>query len=78
VMNHRLFTSREISRPNGLLWAVSKFVVDFAALFSSIDDQRDSLSISGYGISMTTLEEVFLKLGEGCWYRFLCVEVEGI
>ena len=36
----------------------------FAALFSEMDSQKEGLGISGYGISITTLEEVFLKVAE--------------
>lgn len=37
-------------------------VQNFAKLFLKIDQSRASLGISNYGIAMTTLEEVFLKL----------------
>ena len=34
----------------------------FPALFKSIDRKKRSLGIGGYGISMTTLEEVFMRI----------------
>ncbi|XP_078610116.1 cholesterol transporter ABCA5-like isoform X1 [Branchiostoma floridae x Branchiostoma japonicum] len=39
-------------------------VENFADLFSMLDSNSDSLGVQNYGISMTTLEEVFLKLRE--------------
>ena len=33
----------------------------FPALFKTLDDQQDELAISGYGATITTLEEVFLR-----------------
>lgn len=38
----------------------------FPDLFSAIesDIEKNHLGISSYGVSMTTLEEIFLKLGE--------------
>ena len=33
------------------------------ALFGMLDDKASDLGIKSYGVSMTTLEEVFLKLG---------------
>ena len=37
----------------------------FKDFFIEIDENRDSLQIKSYGISATTLEEVFLKVGDG-------------
>jgi hypothetical protein len=34
----------------------------FAQLFQELEQQKEALDISGYGVSMTTLEEVFLSL----------------
>eukprot|EP00736_Rhodelphis_marinus_P014162 Rmarinus@m.10137 len=42
-----------------------KAVPQFPALFQKIDSQLLSLFISEYGISMTTLEEVFLRITRG-------------
>lgn len=39
-------------------------VKKFPGLFNEIDSKKDSLGITTYGISITTLEEVFLKVGE--------------
>ncbi|CAH1274359.1 ABCA5 [Branchiostoma lanceolatum] len=39
-------------------------VENFADLFSTLDNNSGTLGIQNYGISMTTLEEVFLKLRE--------------
>ena len=36
----------------------------FAAMFKQLDVVKDDIGISTYGISVTTLEEVFLKIGE--------------
>ena len=35
----------------------------FSKLFDILDDNKNSLKIKSYGISVTTLEEVFLKIG---------------
>ena len=35
----------------------------FKEFFEDFDSKHDTLGISGYGISVTTLEEVFLKAG---------------
>ena len=37
----------------------------FSALFKALDDQLNSLGYTSYGISCTTLEEVFLSLAHG-------------
>ncbi|GAB5368054.1 hypothetical protein AAMO2058_001284900 [Amorphochlora amoebiformis] len=37
----------------------------FADLFDSIDSDLKSLGIEAYGISVTTMEEVFLRVGQG-------------
>ncbi|XP_035824811.1 ATP-binding cassette sub-family A member 5 [Aplysia californica] len=39
-------------------------VSKFGVLFGKLDEQSESLGIKSYGVSMTTLEEVFLKLEE--------------
>ncbi|KAI8501113.1 ATP-binding cassette sub- A member 5 [Branchiostoma belcheri] len=39
-------------------------VENFADLFSTLDNNSGTLGVQNYGISMTTLEEVFLKLRE--------------
>ena len=36
----------------------------FPAVFQKLDQFKDALSINTYGISVTTLEEVFLKIGQ--------------
>lgn len=38
-------------------------IKNFPALFQEIDNNKDKLGIQSYGISITTLEEVFLKVG---------------
>ncbi|XP_071461042.1 phospholipid-transporting ATPase ABCA7 isoform X11 [Marmota flaviventris] len=38
----------------------------FAGLFRELDEQLGALSLSGYGISDTSLEEIFLKVTEDC------------
>ena len=37
----------------------------FEALFNALDSSLSTLQVEGYGCTMTTLEEVFLKVGEG-------------
>ncbi|KAG1652005.1 ATP-binding cassette sub-family A member 3 [Nymphon striatum] len=37
---------------------------NFQALFQQIEDNKEALGISGYGASITTMEEVFIKVGE--------------
>lgn len=34
---------------------------EFQALFTSLDKRKDELKIAGYGASVTTMEEVFLR-----------------
>ena len=38
----------------------------FNNLFTEIDSNMDNLGIKSYGISITTLEDVFIKVGENC------------
>ncbi len=38
-------------------------VKKFPEMFNEIDTKKEALGISTYGISITTLEEVFLKVG---------------
>lgn len=50
---------------NTLLFQLPISALDaFAELFRELDAQKESLNISEYGVSMSTLEEVFFKLGE--------------
>ena len=35
----------------------------FSALFFELDKSKDSLDMENYAISITTLEEVFIKVG---------------
>ena len=37
----------------------------FATFFNELDSQLKNLKLSGYGCDITTLEEVFLKIGHG-------------
>ena len=39
-------------------------VKNFKAFFASLDDRKDELGLKSYGIGVTTLEEVFLKVCE--------------
>lgn len=39
-------------------------VKNFEALFTQLEKNKKDLKISGYGASLTTMEEVFLKVGE--------------
>ena len=47
----------------------SDYVHAFESLFSEIENQRKELGISSYGASITTLEEVFLKVCENAEER---------
>ncbi|CAM9424100.1 unnamed protein product, partial [Ectocarpus fasciculatus] len=38
---------------------------NFVDMFREIDSRRDQLGVAGYGVSVTTLEEVFLRVGHG-------------
>ncbi len=40
-------------------------VKNFGAMFQGIDQNKDKLNIQDYGISITTLEEVFLTVASG-------------
>ena len=40
-----------------------KYASNFASFFQDFDEQLQSLKILSYGISISTLEEVFLKVG---------------
>lgn len=37
----------------------------FPAMFEELESAKDELQLENYGVSVTTLEEVFLKVGEG-------------
>ena len=37
----------------------------FEELFTELETRKSDLGIAGYGASVTTMEEVFLKVGEG-------------
>jgi len=39
-------------------------VTTFEALFNGLDQNLDTLGIDSYGISITTLEEVFLSVND--------------
>lgn len=39
-------------------------VSQFAGLFAELEDLRVALGLGGYGMAMTTLEEVFLKIAK--------------
>ena len=39
-------------------------VKNFPALFEMLDRDKNSLRINSYGISITTMEEVFLRVAE--------------
>jgi ATP-binding cassette subfamily A (ABC1) protein 5 len=43
---------------------VDKFSDLFSSIESEINNKNGGLGISSYGVSMTTLEEIFLHLGE--------------
>lgn len=45
-----------------LPFASSSYFVD---MFREIDSRREQLGVAGYGVSVTTLEEVFLRVGHG-------------
>lgn len=36
----------------------------FEQLFSELESRREELGINSFGVSVTTMEEVFLKVGE--------------
>ena len=42
----------------------SEYSNQFEKLFTEIEEKREELGISSYGASVTTLEEVFIKVGE--------------
>jgi len=37
----------------------------FETLFQEIENKMDEYGITSFGVSVTTLEEVFMKVGEG-------------
>ena len=39
---------------------------NFASLFSQLENRKDELGIASYGASITTMEEVFMKVGTEC------------
>ena len=39
---------------------------NFSTLFSELETRRKELGIASYGASMTTMEEVFMKVGTEC------------
>ncbi len=42
----------------------SEYAKKFEGLFTELEDNKTTLGISSYGASVTTLEEVFLKVKE--------------
>ena len=46
-------------------WLPSPRRVTVVTLFSELDSRAAELGVASYGISVTTLEEVFLKVGHG-------------
>eukprot|EP01135_Chromosphaera_perkinsii_P007716 Nk52_evm5s967 gene=Nk52_evmTU5s967 len=54
----------EMSYGNELSYTIpSKFSESFEAFFCALEDKLNTLKLKGYGISATTLEEVFLAVG---------------
>ena len=39
---------------------------NFSTLFSQLEERHEELGIASYGASMTTMEEVFMKVGTEC------------
>ncbi|CAM9759620.1 unnamed protein product, partial [Discosporangium mesarthrocarpum] len=42
-----------------------KAAKDFVTMFNAMDARKEELGVAGYGVSVTTLEEVFLRVGHG-------------
>ena len=55
-------------------WDVGPICSLFVDLFSKVDYLKSELSISSYCIALTTLEDVFLQLGEFKWIRWKFAE----
>lgn len=43
---------------------MAEYSADFSNFFTKFDASFDKLGISGYGIAITSLEDVFLKVGK--------------
>lgn len=43
----------------------SEAAAQFKEFFTELDNNLDRLSIRSYGVGITTLEEVFLRIGKG-------------
>ena len=43
----------------------SSATASFPELFDKLETEKAALGISSFGISVTTMEEVFIKVGEG-------------
>ena len=39
---------------------------NFSTLFCQLEEKHEELGIASYGASMTTMEEVFMKVGTEC------------
>ena len=44
---------------------LNSYVCSFKNFFSEFDEMLTSLGVRSYGVGITTLEEVFLKIGSG-------------
>lgn len=64
---NELFSNKSSTRANwqlSLEFTLDKSMIDLAMLFSLVEENVDSLRISDWGISPTTLEDVFVKVVE--------------
>ena len=64
VRSHIPEAETELSFGNELSYTIpSKYSQDFETFFSALEQNLGKLNLEGYGISATTLEEVFLAVG---------------
>jgi len=45
---------------------------NFSQLFSHIDEHKEELGVVSYGVSVTTMDEVFIRLLTLCWCAVVC------
>jgi hypothetical protein len=67
VVNHHVPECKELSHAAGEMsfQLPLSAVGSFAALFAQLEEKPSTLGVSACGLSMTTMEEVFMKIA-GC------------
>ena len=65
VKRHVVDAERVKSSAGEMVWRLPFVAItQFAALFSELEAEKSSLNVGSYGVSMTTLEECFIRIAE--------------